>query len=61
MRAAVNFFSQKKREMVVQCANMQIDQNQTNAFLDHIGIPEPDANWVMAYKDNPNYHNAMKM
>ena len=60
MKASANFYSHKKREMVIKCNNMGIDQNQTNAFLDMIGIPDPDSSWITTYKDDPNFRNGMK-
>jgi hypothetical protein len=40
---------------------MGCDGVQVKAFVDAIGIPEENVNWILNYKDNMNYRNSLKM
>lgn len=61
MKVSSDFFSMRKNEIVQKCQQqMGFDPNQLNAFIDQIGIPEENLNWIVNYKDNQGYFNAMK-
>lgn len=61
MKAPDNFFASRKNMMINQCASMGCDAVQVKAFVDAIGIPEENVNWILNYKDNMNYRNSLKM
>jgi hypothetical protein len=40
---------------------MGYNADQVRAWLDHIGMAEENLNWVVAYMQDANYRNIMKL
>ena len=54
------FYEYKKKKMIDECTRRGMNQQQVEAFLDHVGIPEENNWWIQNYKDVTSYYNKLK-